>query len=70
MINKLPPLRGFDIRIPIIIPIKGKGFINHGSTLGRRCKMTFVDLLSRFVKAMCWAFFARGLRVGCHLVWK
>ena len=34
MINKPPPFKGFDIRIPIIIPIHGKGFINKGSTLG------------------------------------
>ena len=32
MINKPPPFKGL-IRIPIIIPIKGRGFINHGSTL-------------------------------------
>ena len=32
MINKPPPLKGLNIRIPIIIPIKGTGFINLGST--------------------------------------
>ena len=30
MINKPPPFKGLDIRILIIIPIKGRGFINHG----------------------------------------
>ena len=33
MTNKPPPCKGLKIRIPIIIPIKGRGFINHGSTL-------------------------------------
>ena len=34
MMNELPPFKDLDIRIPIIIPIKGRGFINHGSGLG------------------------------------
>ena len=34
MINKPPPFKGLNIRIPIITPIMGRGFINHGSTLG------------------------------------
>ena len=33
MINKPPPFKGLDIRIPIIIPIKGRGFIDQGSGL-------------------------------------
>ena len=33
MINKSPRRKGLNIRIPIIIPIKGKGFINHGPGL-------------------------------------
>ena len=33
MINKPPPFQGLSIRIPIIIPIKGRGFINRGSGL-------------------------------------
>ena len=33
MMNKPPPLKGLDIRVPTIIPIQGKGFINQGSTL-------------------------------------
>ena len=43
MIYKPPPFKGLDIRIPIIIPIKGRGFINHGSTL--REKDAFEELL-------------------------
>ena len=31
-IHKHPPFQGLDFRIPIIIPIKGKGLINQGST--------------------------------------
>ena len=30
MINKPPPFKDLSFRIPIIIPIKGRGFINHG----------------------------------------
>ena len=29
MIIKPPPFKDLNIRIPIIIPIKGRGFINH-----------------------------------------
>ena len=34
MINKPPPFKGLNIRVPIIIPIKGRVFINHRSGLG------------------------------------
>ena len=34
MINEPLPFKGLNIRIPIIIPIKGKGFIDPGSALG------------------------------------
>ena len=33
MINQPPPFKGLNVVIPIIIPGKGRGFINHGSTL-------------------------------------
>ena len=33
MMNKLPPFKGLNIRIPILIPIKGRGVINQGSGL-------------------------------------
>ena len=33
MINKPLPLKGLNIRIPIIISIEGRGLINQGSTL-------------------------------------
>ena len=35
MIDKPPPLKGLNIRIPVLIPIKGRGVINYGSTLYR-----------------------------------
>ena len=34
MINEPPRFKGLNIRIPTIIPIQGRGFINQGSTLG------------------------------------
>ena len=34
MIYKPPLLKGLNIRIPIIIPIEGRGFISQGSTVG------------------------------------
>ena len=33
MINKPPPFKGLNVRIPSIIPTKGRGFINQGSGL-------------------------------------
>ena len=33
MINKHPPFKGLNIRIPTIIPIKVRGVIEQGSTL-------------------------------------
>ena len=33
MITKTSPFKELNIRNPIIIPIKGRGFINHGSGL-------------------------------------
>ena len=33
MINKPPPFKGLHVRIPIIIPNKGRGLKNHGSGL-------------------------------------
>ena len=34
MINKPPPFKGNDIKIPVLIPIKGRGLINPGFGLG------------------------------------
>ena len=33
MIDEPPPFKGLNIRIPIIIPIQGRGLVNQGSTL-------------------------------------
>ena len=35
MINRPPPFKGLNIGISIMIPIKGRGFINPGSGLRR-----------------------------------
>ena len=46
MINKPPPFKGLNIRIPIITPIKGRGFINQESGVpisGDSSKMFGVD---------------------------
>ena len=48
MINKPPPFTGLNIRIPIIIPTKGEGFMNHGFTftcLGFRVQEVAVSWL-------------------------
>ena len=34
MTNEPPPSKGLNIRIPFIIPIKERGFINQGSGSG------------------------------------
>ena len=44
MINKPPPFKGRD-RIPGIIPIKGRGLINQGSTLTINPDNAFSQLL-------------------------
>ena len=33
MMNKAPPFKGLDIKIPFISPIKGGKFMNLGSTM-------------------------------------
>ena len=33
MIGEPPPWKGLNVRVPSIIPIKGRGFINQGSGL-------------------------------------
>ena len=40
--NTRPPLKGLNIRIPIITPILGRGFINDRSTLVRPIIHEFV----------------------------
>ena len=38
MINKPPPFKGLNIRIPIIIPVRGRGFINRRLGLSYRLR--------------------------------
>ena len=40
LINKHPPFKGPKIRIPMIIPIWGRGFIEHGSGLNPKPSAT------------------------------
>ena len=53
MINNPPPFKDLNIGIPIIIPIKGRGFLNHGSTLFRPRGVGFMVYLDpqRYVKS-------------------
>ena len=44
MINKSLPSKGINIRIPIIIPVKGRAFINQGSGVGFRVYVGFIGL--------------------------
>ena len=44
MINKHPSFKDLKIRIPIIIPIKARGFINKGSTLQVEVLPSSVDV--------------------------
>ena len=53
MINKPPPFKGLDISIPIIIPVKGRGFINHGSTLGFRVRIRYHGLHEASTGRLC-----------------
>ena len=41
MISKTPPFKGLNMRIPIVLPITGRGFINLWS--GSGCCMPGVD---------------------------
>ena len=45
MINKPPPFKDLNIGIPIVIPIKGRGVINHESGVLRQTVLTDSQLL-------------------------
>ena len=42
MINKPPPFKGVNIGIPMIMPIKVRGFINQGSGLSLTLSQLFL----------------------------
>ena len=46
MIDTPHPFTGVNIRIPIIIPTEGKGFINQGLTLGELLNTTALESLN------------------------
>ena len=58
MINKPFPFKGLNIGIPIIIPFKGRGFINQGSTLGFRVCFTCYPCFD--INAICSSFPKKG----------
>ena len=49
MINKPPPLKGLNSSMPIITPVKGRGFINQGSGLVNVPFRTTVNLKCLFL---------------------
>ena len=53
MINKPPPFKGRNIRIPIRIPIEGRGFIHQGSTLVQLKACILLRVLQIFPHAPC-----------------
>ena len=44
--NRPLTFKGLSIRTPVILPIKGRGFANHGSTLGFFAEATSVGDLT------------------------
>ena len=51
--NQSPPFKGLYVEIPIIIPIKGKGFIIHGSASGNE-GIYHMELCSRRLEKTAW----------------
>ena len=59
MINKPPLFKGLNIRIPIMIPIKGRGFINQGPGLGvLACRVRG--------KPLKFSVFGFGFSISCY----
>ena len=46
MSNKPSAFESFSIRIPIIVPIKGRGFINWESTLAAKCQKEWLAVVT------------------------
>ena len=45
LIHKPAPLKGLHIRMPIIVPVKGRGFIKQGSGLFEQCGVLWIYAL-------------------------
>ena len=56
MINKPPLLKGLNIRIPIMIPAQGKGFIDHWSGLVENGGISYVSSLLQDPYPWMWRF--------------
>ena len=61
MINKPPPFHGLNIRIPIIILIKGRRFINQGSVVGEPVIVTSEEIILIHSPTSCKS--GLGLRI-------
>ena len=57
MISKTPPFMDLNIRIPILFPIKGRGFIDHGSGL-----VSYLTRTPKAKKVKHWG--SSGTRTG------
>ena len=63
MVNKPHPCEGLNIRIPIIISIKGRGVINQGSGLG----LAVVTVHGDSTKLYTWAQHSSRKGVGLRV---
>ena len=67
MSNKPTPCKGLNIRIPTIIPMKGRGFIHHAPTLAPNKKPANPEqqdvcmMLARNLGVRSWAFWSSGV---------
>ena len=68
MISTSPPFNGLNIRIPIIIPVKGKGFISQRSGLGFKVCGSVVAILE-FLEGHAAELTTRRVIVG-QSVWE
>ena len=72
MINEPPPFESLNIRIPIIIPIKGKGFVTQGVWVREYGPLTLGSLYTYFstpyvpLKVLESASKAEGPILGAH----
>ena len=59
MINKPPRFKGLDIRIPTVIPVNGRGFIDQGSGLLHKKNLFLLGERKRYSNELPepWMFF-------------
>ena len=61
MINKPALFKGLNIRIPSIILIKGRGFLNHREFLGRPLGCLIFSRMA-LIGGPIYYFFSKGVR--------